>query len=123
MLQDTRIRRPRIPPFRRRELPGIYLAVLVFGLVAPLLPPLDAGDVPRTPITAPVVEPEAPPAPPPVQVELVAPAPVVARAAILNKLTDSHTVALTFDDGPDPRWTPGSSRSCSATARSRRSAW
>ena len=106
MLQDTRIRRPRIPPFRRRELPGIYLAVLVFGLVAPLLPPLDAGDVPRTPITAPVVEPEAPPAPPPVQVQLVAPAPVVAHAAILNKLTDSHTVALTFDDGPDPRWTP-----------------
>ena len=50
--------------------------------------------------------PEAPPAPPPVQVQLVAPAPVVPRAALLNKLADSHTIALTFDDGPDPRWTP-----------------
>ena len=35
MRQSTRTRRPRIPPFRRRELPSIYLAVLVFGLVVP----------------------------------------------------------------------------------------
>ena len=48
----------------------------------------------------------AAPEPPPVQVQLVAPAPVVPRAALLNKLADSHTIALTFDDGPDPRWTP-----------------
>jgi peptidoglycan/xylan/chitin deacetylase (PgdA/CDA1 family) len=101
VLQGTRSRRRRIPPFRRRELPGIYLAVLVFGLVAPLLPPLGAPTV-STPVVAP-----APPAePPPVQVQLVAPAPVVPRAALLNRLADSHTVALTFDDGPDPRWTP-----------------
>jgi peptidoglycan-N-acetylglucosamine deacetylase len=103
VLQGTRTRRRRIPPFRRRELPSIYLAVLVFGLVVPLLPPLDMPDVP---ITAPLLAPEAPPQPPPVQVQLVAPAPVVPRAALLNKLSDSHTVALTFDDGPDPRWTP-----------------
>jgi peptidoglycan/xylan/chitin deacetylase (PgdA/CDA1 family) len=103
VLQGTRTRRLRIPPFRRRELPSIYLAVLVFGLVVPLLPPLDMPDVP---ITAPLLAPEAPPQPPPVQVQLVAPAPVVPRAALLNKLADSHTIALTFDDGPDPRWTP-----------------
>jgi peptidoglycan/xylan/chitin deacetylase (PgdA/CDA1 family) len=30
----------------------------------------------------------------------------VPRAALLNRLPDSHTIALTFDDGPDPRWTP-----------------
>ena len=103
MLQGTRTRRRRIPPFRRRELPSIYLAVLVFGLVVPLLPPLD---MPAAPITAPLLAPEAAPEPPPVQVQLVAPAPVVPRAALLNKLADSHTIALTFDDGPDPRWTP-----------------
>ena len=40
------------------------------------------------------------------QVQLVAPGRVVPRAEILNRLTDSRTVALTFDDGPDPRWTP-----------------
>jgi peptidoglycan-N-acetylglucosamine deacetylase len=101
--QGTRTRRRRIPPFRRRELPSIYLAVLVFGLVVPLLPPLD---MPAAPITASLLAPEAAPEPPPVQVQLVAPAPVVPRAALLNKLADSHTIALTFDDGPDPRWTP-----------------
>ncbi len=103
MLQGTRTRRRRIPPFRRRELPGIYLAVLVFGLVAPLLPPLGP---PAVPTTAPAAAPAPPPEPPPVQVQLVAPAPVVPRPALLNKLADSHTVALTFDDGPDPRFTP-----------------
>lgn len=103
MLQDTRVRRPRIPPFRRRDLPSIYLAVLVFGLVAPLLPM--APIPPQATLAVPAVAP-APPPPPPVQVEVVAAAPVVPRAEILNRLTDSRTVALTFDDGPDPRWTP-----------------
>jgi peptidoglycan/xylan/chitin deacetylase (PgdA/CDA1 family) len=103
MLHGTGVRRPRIPPFRRRDLPGVYLAVLVFGLVAPLLP------VPPAPPRAPVAVPAAPPepaAPPPVRVELVTPGPVVPRAEVLNRLTDGRTVALTFDDGPDPRWTP-----------------
>ncbi len=103
MLHDTPQRRPRIPPFRRHDLPGIYLAVLVFGLVAPLLPmpPPAPQATPAVPVAAP-----APPPPPPVQVQLVAPGPVVPRTEILNRLLDSQTVALTFDDGPDPRWTP-----------------
>ena len=106
MLLGARPRRPRIPPFRRRELPGIYLAVLVFGLIAPLLP---APGATAAPIPIPILLPAAPPPPPPpppVQVELVAPGPVVVRDKVLNKLADAHTVALTFDDGPDPRWTP-----------------
>ena len=103
MLQGTRLRRPRIPPFRRRDLPGIYLAVLVFGLVAPLLPM--PPPAPQATLAVPAVAP-APPPPPPVQVQLVAPGPVVPRTEILNRLLDSRTVALTFDDGPDPRWTP-----------------
>jgi peptidoglycan/xylan/chitin deacetylase (PgdA/CDA1 family) len=106
VLYGTRTRRPRIPPFRRRDLPGIYLAVLVFGLVAPLFPVPGVADVPGVPIPLPIVVPAPPPPPPPVQVELVAPGRVVPRAEVLNKLVDSHTVALTFDDGPDPRWTP-----------------
>jgi peptidoglycan-N-acetylglucosamine deacetylase len=103
VLHGPRTRRVRIPPFRRRDLPGIYLAVLVFGLVAPFLPVPGAGvaPVPLLPVVVP-----APPPPPPVQVQLAAPGPVVPRATVLNKLADSHTVALTFDDGPDPRWTP-----------------
>jgi peptidoglycan-N-acetylglucosamine deacetylase len=96
--------RHRIPPFRRRDLPGIYLALLVFGLVVPMLP-APAPTLPAGAAAPPGVVEPAPP-PPPVQVQLVAPAPVVPRVAVLNKLTDSHTVALTFDDGPDPRFTP-----------------
>jgi len=63
VLQGTRTRRRRIPPFRRRELPSIYLAVLAFGLVVPLLPPLEMPDVP---IAAPLLAPEAAPEPPPI---------------------------------------------------------
>jgi peptidoglycan/xylan/chitin deacetylase (PgdA/CDA1 family) len=103
VLHGTRLRRPRIPPFRRRDLPSIYLAVLVFGLVAPLLPM--PPPAPQATLAVPAVAP-APPPPPPVQVQLVAPGPVVPRTEILNRLLDSRTVALTFDDGPDPRWTP-----------------
>jgi peptidoglycan/xylan/chitin deacetylase (PgdA/CDA1 family) len=103
MPHSTGVRRRRIPPFRRRELPGVYLAVLVFGLVAPLLPMPPAA--PHAPVAVPAVAPE-PPAPAHVQVEVVASGPVVPRAEVLNRLTDGRTVALTFDDGPDPRWTP-----------------
>ena len=102
-LQGTRVRHSRIPPFRRRDLPGIYLAVLLFGLVAPLLP----APVPGT-AAVPVIGavPAPVPTPPPVQVEVVAPGKVVPRTEVLNRLADSHTVALTFDDGPDPHFTP-----------------
>ena len=107
MLYGTRLRRPRIPPFRRRDLPGLYLAVLVFGMVAPLLPPLDVSGAAAVPIPIPIpIVAPAPPPPPPVQVQVVAASPVVPRNEILNKLAGSRTVALTFDDGPDPRWTP-----------------
>jgi peptidoglycan-N-acetylglucosamine deacetylase len=102
VLRATSIRRPRIPPLRRRDLPSIYLAVLAFGLVAPLMPPL-LPTSPGAALPVPVVE---PPPPPPVQVELATPRAVVPRAALLNRLPDPHTIALTFDDGPDPRWTP-----------------
>jgi peptidoglycan/xylan/chitin deacetylase (PgdA/CDA1 family) len=103
VLQSTRVRRPRIPPFRRRDLPGLYLAVLVFGLVAPLLPMPPIA--PQAAVAVPAIAP-VPPPPPPVQVQVVTAGRVVPRAEVLNRLTDSRTVALTFDDGPDPRWTP-----------------
>jgi len=107
VLHGTRVRRPRIPPFRRRDLPSIYLAVLVFGMVAPLLPPLDVSGAAAVPIPIPIpIVAPAPPPPPPVQVQVVAASPVVPRKEILNKLAASRTIALTFDDGPDPRWTP-----------------
>jgi peptidoglycan/xylan/chitin deacetylase (PgdA/CDA1 family) len=107
VLYGTRLRRPRIPPFRRRDLPGLYLAVLVFGMVAPLLPPLDVSGAAAVPIPIPIpIVAPAPPPPPPVQVQVVAASSVVPRNEILNKLAGSRTVALTFDDGPDPRWTP-----------------
>ena len=95
-------RRPRIPPLRRRDLPGVYLALLAFGLIVAQLPPAPVG-APPAPAPPPVA---APAPPPPVQVRLVAPGPVVPRAALLNRLPTSHVVALTFDDGPDPRFTP-----------------
>jgi peptidoglycan/xylan/chitin deacetylase (PgdA/CDA1 family) len=97
-------RRPRIPPLRRRDLPGIYLALLVFGIVVQLMPVPPTLVPPEAALPA-LVAPEPAP-PPPVQVELVAAGPVVPRVEVLNKLADSHTVALTFDDGPDPRFTP-----------------
>jgi len=103
--QAARTRPRRIPPFRRRELLSIYLAALVFGLVAPLLP-MPPPPVPPEAALPAAVAPEPPPAPPPVQVELAAPHAVVPRVELLNRLPDEHTVALTFDDGPDPRWTP-----------------
>ena len=100
----TRVRGPRLPPVRRRELPGVYLALLLFGLVAPLLPAPPLGTQATAPVlgTAPAPAPE----PPPVQVELVAPVKVVPRTEVLNKLAARRTVALTFDDGPDPTYTP-----------------
>ena len=104
MLQGTRTRRRRIPPVpaprAAEHLPGRRWC----SAWSP--PCCRRSGRPRFRSPLPLVAPEPPPAPPPVQVQLVAPAPVVPRAALLNKLADSHTVALTFDDGPDPRWTP-----------------
>lgn len=95
--------RTRIPPFRRRDLPGLYLAALLFGLVAPLLPaPVPAA----VPVPGLGVVPAPAAAPPPVRVQVVAAGPVVPRAQVLDRLADARTVALTFDDGPDPTFTP-----------------
>jgi peptidoglycan-N-acetylglucosamine deacetylase len=67
---------------------------LAFGLAAAVLAPGVAQPAPAPP--APVV---APPAPA-----------FTATAAVLNSLAQEpgadKTVVLTFDDGPDPRWTP-----------------
>jgi peptidoglycan-N-acetylglucosamine deacetylase len=62
--------------------------------------------VPTPAPTAPPAAPGAPPQPPPVQVVVAPPGPVVPRAEILTALPDRSTIALTFDDGPGPRWTP-----------------
>ena len=96
-------RRSRIPPLRRRDLPGIYLAVLVFALLAGG-PPTATPPAPPA-VLAPAAPDPAPP-PPPVRVRLAAPRPVVPRVELLNRLTTPRIVALTFDDGPDPRFTP-----------------
>lgn len=104
MLRVRQARRSRIPPFRRRELISIYIAALAFGLVAPLFP---APLVPAPfAVPIPVFAPRAPVAPSPgVQVDLVVPA-ALPKSKVLNRLVDPRTVALTFDDGPDPLWTP-----------------
>lgn len=75
----------------RRELPGIYLAVLVLAVTGPFLPGTRA------------------PLPPPVP--LAGPVPLAAvRSALLVEVASDRpgdrVVALTFDDGPDPHWTP-----------------
>lgn len=74
----------------RRELPGIYLAVLVLAMTGPFLPGT------RVPI---------------LPVPVTAPAPVAAvgpalLTAVLAERPGDRVVALTFDDGPDPHWTP-----------------
>lgn len=80
------------------EIRACALALLVFGLVAPLVP-VNAAPRPG-PVAAAVVAavgavPAAPGRPVPRVLTEVVGAPSRAR-----------TVALTFDDGPDPRWTP-----------------
>ncbi len=72
---------------------SVWLAALVLGLLAPLTPP---------PID---------PTPDAVPVPVFLPVPVMhPRPEILyntpNGPPGAKTIALTFDDGPDPRWTP-----------------
>lgn len=80
------------------SMPPAVLALLVFGYVVALFPPFTASGLP----------PLAPPA-----TGVVGAAPVATPAvvpAVLSRTSgrpeSSRTVALTFDDGPDPRWTP-----------------
>jgi peptidoglycan-N-acetylglucosamine deacetylase len=70
------------------------LGALVLGLIAPLGVPALAAPAPEPP--PPVVE--QAPAPPPVH-------PVVLTDLPLTGPADKR-IALTFDDGPDPTWTP-----------------
>lgn len=78
-----------------RDRQGAVLALLVFALVVPLygLPPVTA-------------EPVAVP-PPPLP---VAAASTTTSPSVLHEISagapSTRAVALTFDDGPDPRWTP-----------------
>lgn len=97
-------------PADPRDNPGLVLAALTLGLMVMLVPPVD-GRV-RAEAGAPV----AAPAPAAAPVQLPAPALkqlVVAMDAQPVVLADQtaerpgiRTVALTFDDGPDPQWTP-----------------
>ncbi len=84
------------------SMPPAVLALLVFGYVAALFPPFTASGLPPWPPPAPGVV-GAAPAPAPVAAPAVVPA-VLSRAS--GRPEYSRTVALTFDDGPDPRWTP-----------------
>lgn len=76
---------------QRMDIPSLLLTTLVLGLAAYLAPPLTLRLDPA-------------PAPPP------APAVVRAVPVVLTHVRADGpgppTVALTFDDGPDPTWTP-----------------
>jgi peptidoglycan/xylan/chitin deacetylase (PgdA/CDA1 family) len=91
-----------------RDNPGTVLATVMFGLLVLLVPPRTAPRTAPEPVAA---APAAPAAGAPV----AAPLPVQKAVAIAARpvvLTDrpsdgaGRTVSLTFDDGPDPRWTP-----------------
>ncbi len=90
------------------EIRACALALLVYGLAVPLSPLSAAPPPASAAMVVPGVVPAAdaadtgPPAAVPVQPVLV--------PQVVNEVVDapplSRTVALTFDDGPDPRWTP-----------------
>jgi peptidoglycan-N-acetylglucosamine deacetylase len=91
-------------PADPRDNPGTVLAAVIFGLLVFLVPARTSRPVAAAPAAvAPVV---ARPAALPVQtVVSIAASPVVlSRRAPDGR--DVRTVTLTFDDGPDPHWTP-----------------
>lgn len=75
---------------RRLDPTSAAVAALAFGLLATIAPAAPAPVHPKTTAALP-----APPAPIPVVLTELPAAP-----------GSTPTVALTFDDGPDPRWTP-----------------
>jgi peptidoglycan-N-acetylglucosamine deacetylase len=96
-----------------RDNPGTVLAAVTFGLLVSLVPPKTAPahvDITQAPVAArPAV------AALPVQRVVT----IVARPVVMSDLESSdlvasdpetkgraRTVSLTFDDGPDPQWTP-----------------
>lgn len=83
---------------RRERLLGLWLAALLLGIVAPLAP--------TTREPPPPAALAAEPQPAPVFLHVAARQP---RASVLYDAPIEpglKTVALTFDDGPDPTWTP-----------------
>ena len=88
-----------------RDNPGTVLAAVTFGLLAFLAPApavpasAPAGLVPLIPAAAP-----APVALPVQRVVTITAQPVVLKSS--GALRGDPTVSLTFDDGPDPIWTP-----------------
>jgi peptidoglycan-N-acetylglucosamine deacetylase len=87
-----------------RDNPGTVLAAVTFGLLALLVPP-KAAPAAVAPVPALAVPVPAGPAALPVQkVVTVTAQPVVLKSAA--PVRGDPTVSLTFDDGPDPTWTP-----------------
>lgn len=78
---------------------SVWLAALVLGLLTPLTPP------PIEPVPAPAPVPEAVSAPVLLPVPTVHPRPEILYDTP-NGPPGAKSVALTFDDGPDPLWTP-----------------
>lgn len=86
-----------------RDNPGTVLAAVTFGLLALLVPAergrqLPAGPAAGLPVAA------APTALPVQKVVTITARPVVLKSAMVQR--GDPTVSLTFDDGPDPTWTP-----------------
>lgn len=86
----------------RDEIRACWLALLVYGLIAPLVPQIPAERQLATSAMTPGVG-----------SSLIAPTRHPSAASVPAVITEvdkapsvARTVALTFDDGPDPRWTP-----------------
>jgi peptidoglycan-N-acetylglucosamine deacetylase len=79
----------------RLDRPSAVATAIAFGVVAAFGPALWPPPVPQ---------------PPPAPVAAPAPPPFVASTTVVNEVPQdpgaAPTVVLTFDDGPDPRWTP-----------------
>ncbi|MGD9526116.1 polysaccharide deacetylase family protein [Pseudonocardia sp.] len=74
--------------FDRRSLPGIYLAAAMLGVLGFFLP---SAAPPATPVIAPTP---------------IAPVTATVLTEVAGVAPGDRVVALTFDDGPDPRYTP-----------------
>lgn len=73
------------------DAPSLLLTTLVFGIVSLLVPaPAPAASPPPVPVAAPVVSRAVP----------------TVLTQVRQDAPGARSVALTFDDGPDPTWTP-----------------
>ena len=97
-------------PADPRDNPGLVLAALTLGLLVFLVPPVDGRvSTEAMPVPAVVAAPTAVVpfhAPAPMQLTVSIDARPVVMTDLAPDLTGDKTVALTFDDGPDPQWTP-----------------